>query len=123
MVDRESVNKFEGITDPAEKVDTLREMISTAGTETFKSAVAKSSADTQKVAVEAGGGSLADLPSRDRKVLYVTVIYVLAILSAGALLGAGWALSKGKDGAAFFTFAGLALGGITGLFIPSPTGK
>jgi hypothetical protein len=44
----------------------------------------------------------------------------LALLSLVALVGGLIAIIRGVDSAAFFTFAGLALGGLTGLLAPSP---
>jgi hypothetical protein len=40
---------------------------------------------------------------------------------AGGLISGAIALVNKIDSAAFFTFAGLALGGITGLYVKSPT--
>ena len=57
----------------------------------------------------------------DRMALYTTILWMLAVLCVIALVGGAVALVAGKESAAFFTFAGLALGGITGILVPSPT--
>ena len=43
--------------------------------------------------------------------------------NAGGLFGGAVALLNKVDSAAFFTFAGIALGGLTALFASSPSGK
>lgn len=48
---------------------------------------------------------------------------ILGVLTAAAIAGGAWALDMGKDSAAFFTFAGVAVGGLVGLVAPSPFSK
>jgi hypothetical protein len=89
----------------------------------LKLAVQQAPSLAQKAAVEGGGMPFGDVSAADRKTLYLTVIIILAALAGGALVGAAIAIANDAESAAFFTFAGLALGGITGLFIPSPTAR
>jgi hypothetical protein len=83
-------------------------------------AAVQSASPTVKAAARAGT-AFSNVPAADRKSLYLTVIILLAGLAALALIGGAISVMTGKESTGFFTFAGLALGGLTGLFVPSPT--
>lgn len=103
------------------QADQLQKQLDSATPEVIQKAVASSAHATRETLAKAA--PFDSLPPRDRTKLYLTMIYVLAILAAGALIGGALALDNNVDSAAFFTFAGLALGGLTGLFAASPTSR
>lgn len=84
---------------PADQQEMLRQALDAASREAATGAIA----------------AFAGVTKTDRAKLYGTVIWLLCALAAIALGCAAWALSVDKDSAAFFTFAGLALGGVTGI--------
>ena len=102
------------------QADQLQKQLDSAAPEVIQKAVATAAHATRETLAKAAP-PFDSLPPRDRTKLYLTLIYTLAILAAGALIGGAIALVNGVDSAAFFTFAGLALGGLTGLFATSPT--
>lgn len=76
-------------------------------------AVTKEVADTQSRTFDG-------VTAKQRFQLYLVILGVLGALAlAGLILGTS-ALLNGKESAAYFTFAGLALGGITGILVPAP---
>ena len=101
---------------PAFVAETLEEMTQAE----VATAAAHTGDETRRQVVEAFGGRFADVPAQDRRSLYLTVIWMLGALAVIALGGATAALLGGEESAAFFTFAGLALGGLTGLLAQSP---
>lgn len=103
------------------QADQLQKQLDSAAPEVLAKAVATSAHATREALSKAA--PFDSLPARDRTKLYLTLVYILAILAAGGLIGGAIALMNGVDSAAFFTFAGLALGGLTGLFATSPTSR
>ena len=87
--------------------------------------VARALGNASQTTRDAAARSIAfeGVPQKDRTRLYLTLMYMLAILAAGGLVGGAVALLNKVDSAAFFTFAGIALGGLTALFASSPSGK
>jgi hypothetical protein len=114
---QDGVSNFDRLTSASQQ-EYLKGILSIAAPDAITGAVRKSDIDRQRAAAK---GAFDSVPQRDRKILYLAVICVLAVLAASALVAAGMALASGRESAAFFTFAGLALGGITGLVAPSPT--
>ena len=57
---------------------------------------------------------------KERGRLYRMILWMLFILALAGLVLGGAAIQQDKDSAAFFTFAGLALGGLTGILVPTP---
>ncbi len=109
--------------DTAGQAGALEAMLHDANPSAVKLAVSHAPNQVQRAALEGGRGAFPDVSPADRRMLYLTVILILGFLAAGSLVGAAIALGTEKESAAFFTFSGLALGGITGLFIPSPASK
>lgn len=107
-------------TEQSDAADELKKQINEAGPLVAATAVERSSAETKaavtKLAIEA-------FPAKDRKLLYLTLMWILAGLAAAGIAGGAVALINKVDSAAFFTFAGIALGGLTALFATSPTSK
>jgi hypothetical protein len=81
-------------------------------------AASAASADTQRALLAAFPG----VGAKERGRLYRTMLWMLGILAFSGLVGGAIALVTNKESAAFFTFAGLALGGITGILVPAPSG-
>lgn len=109
--------------DAAAQAGALGAILQDVNPSAIKLAVEQAPSPVQRAALEGGRVAFPDVSPADRRMLYLTVILILGVLAAGSLIGAAIALGAGKESAAFFTFSGLALGGITGLFIPSPAGK
>jgi hypothetical protein len=109
-------DEFSG-SDSDGQADVLQQLLPIAKTGAVGKALNSAPAD---VKAEAAAGIFAGASPRDRKQLYLTVIVTLALLSLVALVGGMIAIIRGVDSAAFFTLAGLALGGLTGLLAPSP---
>lgn len=76
-------------------------------------AVTKEVADTQSRTFDG-------VTSKQRFQLYLVVLGLLGLLALAGLIFGTSALLNGKESAAYFTFAGLALGGITGILVPAP---
>lgn len=103
------------------RADALVGVMRVAGAEDVKAALKKAPDEVQRAADDFSREAFPGVPPKYRAQLYRTVILSLVMLAAGSLVGGGIALMNNAESAAFFTFAGLALGGITGLLAPSPT--
>ncbi len=116
----ESLLKFESL-GPNDQQQMLQGMMTTSNPDalqraTVAAAAASPSAQRALLAAFPGVGA------KERGTLYRTILWMLAILAFAGLVGGAMALLVNKESAAFFTFAGLALGGITGILVPGPTG-
>jgi predicted phage tail protein len=112
---KQSVSDFANAT-PEDQDVKLRAALVSADPQKVKAALA-----SPEVKSNLGPVFFPGVSDHDRMDLYKTILWMLAVLCVIALVGGAVALVAGKESAAFFTFAGLALGGITGILVPSPT--
>jgi len=112
---QQRVNDFSNAT-ATDQDALLKAALVTADPQKVKDALA-----TPEVKANVGPVYFPGVSDTDRMRLYRTILWMLAVLSLVGLIGGGVALVASKESAAFFTFAGLALGGITGILVPSPT--
>jgi len=103
--------------DASAQADVLGALLLAAKPQALRHAIEASSPQVKQAVANVFAG----LSSKDRKGLYLAVIWILAGLAALALTGAMIAIVRKAESAAFFGFAGLALGGLTGILAPSPT--
>lgn len=102
--------------------ENLQGILDAAPADVIEEAVHGTSKAKQEAAAK-GAGAFPDVSQKDRTKLYMTLMIILGVLTAAAIVGAAWALDAGKDSAAFFTFAGVAVGGLVGIIVPSPVSK